>query len=67
MIDSVKEHVYALWERHGAKGNITLSKQQFGYQETGRIKTEEDRLRIAAAAELMSTLGGIVKYYNRAT
>jgi hypothetical protein len=67
MIDSVKEQFYALWENHGAKGSIILNKQQFGYQETGRIKTEQDRLRITAAVELVATLGGVVKYYNHTT
>ena len=66
MIDSVKKQFDALWQGHAAKGNITLNKQQFGYQETGRIDSGQDCLRIAAAADLMSTLGGVVKYYNQA-
>lgn len=65
LLPQVREKFLDVWERHKAKGRITLKDTALSYDEVGSIRNEAARERIAAIAELICDLGGIMQYYNR--
>jgi len=65
LLDQVKEKFFTVWEQHSAKGTISLKGGTLSYDEVGTVRNEKSRTRMAAVAELVCDLGGLVQFYNR--
>jgi hypothetical protein len=65
LLPEVKAKFLASWTGHKAAGKITLKEDLLSYDETGIVRDEAARDRIAAITELICDLGGIVQFYNR--
>ena len=65
LLPEIRERLCKVWEAHKSQGTIKLEDDALIYDELGTIHSEATRNRIAAAAELMCDLGGIVQFYNR--
>ena len=65
LIPRIREKFLSIWEQHKARGAIVLEGSRLSYDETGVIRNERARERIAAVADLIGDLAGVVLFYNR--
>jgi len=65
LLPEIKDRFYEVWEAHQSGGAIALKDNVLSYNEVGMIRSEAARNRIAAVAELMCDLGGLVQFYNQ--